>query len=81
MKAPEQDGNGEAKAAGTGNEPPKRNYRMRMGNDYRFHFEDPELRKKAGDGYEFCGNEPGTPSTVLHVIRSDRPDRFWKIPY
>lgn len=65
----------------TAREDSKRNYRMRMGNDYRFHFEDSELRKRGGDDYEFIGNELGTQEPELYIIRSDRPDRSWKIPY
>lgn len=34
-------------------EEPKKSYRMKLGTDYRYHFEDPELRKKAGDKAEF----------------------------
>ena len=29
------------------------NLRMRFGTDYRYHFEDPEIRKKGGDTGEF----------------------------
>lgn len=33
--------------------PPKPNLRMKFGTDYRFHFEEEELRKKGGDTGEF----------------------------
>lgn len=36
-----------------------RRYRMCLGHDLRYHFEDPELRRKGGDDYVFDGKEPG----------------------
>ena len=32
-----------------GQEPQKPNLRMRFGTDMRYHFEDPDLRKRGGD--------------------------------
>lgn len=34
-------------------------YRMAFGHDLRYHFLDPELRRKDGDDYVFDGKEPG----------------------
>ena len=39
--------------------PAKGWYRVRLGNDFRYHFENPELRRKEGDSYVFTGTEPG----------------------
>lgn len=35
----------------------KMGYRMLFGKDLRYHFQDPKLRRKGGDAYDFDGTE------------------------
>jgi len=46
-------------ADGSGRAPEeKRNFKMRFGTDLKYHFEDPELRRRCGDTGAFEWYEP-----------------------
>lgn len=52
--------------------------KMRFGRDLRYHFEDPELRRRGGDGYEFDGTERDW--LLMPQEENPRTDGTWATP-